>query len=360
MDNQYIIAALEQSIKQNNSLEITECREIPDIDSRSDYIKLDSIDSSLTNLNSAFGQVPQLLAIDTLSSAYICRFPEGITGKLTELQQGGFGSMIRGSNGKYVGSASFIPVASTEVILLKTFSLMSFATGKYFLTKIDKDLKALRGGIDDVLDFLYGDKKAELISEANFLKYAYENYVSIMEHESQRIATLAGIQSARKTATQDIEFYINDLTKLSDKDSKDVEKYIERAEQIRNSLDFSLQTYVFASVMEIYYAQNSDKAYLTYCENDINQYIKRCENKINSCYSIIKGRISGKNNNKIIKLGSSSQSSSEMQSINTILQAYEEGNDSKLKLIVSDTLNAITKPSEYYISSKSEIYLKAK
>lgn len=65
--------------------------------------------------------------------------------------------------------------------------------------------------MDKILEFLYGDKKAELLSEVSFIKYAYENYSSIMGHNEQRVATIASLQDAKKVAIKDIEFYMCDL-----------------------------------------------------------------------------------------------------------------------------------------------------
>ena len=45
--------------------------------------------------------------------------------------------------------------------------------------------------IDKILEFLYGEKKAELMSEVSFVKYAYQNYGSIMGCNPQRIATIS-------------------------------------------------------------------------------------------------------------------------------------------------------------------------
>jgi hypothetical protein len=44
------------------------------------------------------------------------------------------------------------------------------------------------------------------MSEINFIQRAYKNYNSIMNHESQRIATISSIQNAEKVAMKDIEF----------------------------------------------------------------------------------------------------------------------------------------------------------
>ena len=66
--------------------------------------------------------------------------------------------------------------------------------------------------IDQIMGFLYGDKKAELIAEISFVKYAFENYSSIMLHDSQQVATISSLQESRKIAIKDIEFYMYDLT----------------------------------------------------------------------------------------------------------------------------------------------------
>ena len=59
------------------------------------------------------------------------------------------------------------------------------------------------------------------MAEMSFIKYAYENYSSIMSHEEQRIATITSLQEAKKVAMKDIEFCINDLEMTVSHKTKD-------------------------------------------------------------------------------------------------------------------------------------------
>ena len=363
MEDNQNMKDITQLIGQNRGFEIQECPEIPDIDKRSEYTKLDSSDSDYAQMNLVLSQLPALWAADALSDAYICRFPAGVFGSITRLNQGGYGSMLQGADGKFVGSASFFPiekVATAELAILNAFSLMSIATGQYFLSKINSDLKMLQGSVDKILEFLYGDKKAELLSEASFVRYAYENYAAIMAHPEQRLATIASLQNTRKVAMQDIEFYLRDLNTAAEGDRKG-EELVQIAEQIRTSLEFSLQLYAMSSVMEAYFAQNSDKNYLAYIENSIVQCINRCERKINNSYSVIKTKLLNDQNSNINRLaGKFIKTSSEgaMAAVEKVLSRYEDGADSELKETTGRALQAIQRSAEYYITKKGDIYIK--
>ena len=352
-----------QLIGQNKGFEIQECPEIPDIDKRKEYTKLDSFENDYGQMNLVLSQFPALWAAETLSEAYICRFPTGVFGSLTKLNQGGYGSMLRNANGQFVGSASFFPiekVAATELAILNTFSLMSVVTGQYFLSKINSDLRMLQGNVDKILEFLYGDKKAELLSEASFVRYAYENYAAIMSRPEQRLATIVSLQNTRKIAMQDIEFYLRDLNTVAEGDRKG-DELVQVSEQIRTSLEFSLQLYAMSSVMEAYFAQNSDKNYLAYIENSIVQCINRCERKINNSYSMIKTKLLTDQNSNINKLaGKFIKTSSEgaMSAVEKVLSRYEDGTDSELKESTGRALQSIRCPAEYYITKKGDIYIK--
>ena len=99
--------------------------------------------------------------------------------------------MIR-ENGKFVGTASFYSLSS-QAMILGAFTAMSVASGQYFLKKINSEMRMMKMRLDEILEFLYGDKKAELISEMSFIRYAYQNYSSIMAHDLQRIATIGSL-----------------------------------------------------------------------------------------------------------------------------------------------------------------------
>ena len=122
-------------------------------------------------------QLPAVVAANALSDMYMVRFPAGIPNALTPLKQGGFSTMVKGENGRIAGTASLYSVEA-QAAVLGAFNAMSIVSGQYFLAQINSELKTMNQNIDKILEFLYGDKKAELISEVSFVKSAYQNSFS--------------------------------------------------------------------------------------------------------------------------------------------------------------------------------------
>ena len=66
------------------------------------------------------------------------------------------------ANGHIAGHASFYPLAA-QAAVLGAFTVLSAVTGQYFLTQINSELKIVNQKLDEILGFLYGEKKAELM-----------------------------------------------------------------------------------------------------------------------------------------------------------------------------------------------------
>lgn len=107
--------------------------------------------------------IPTVAVAGTMAGAYTVSFPKGLPHTLMKLRQGGFGSSIM-ENGKIVGTASLNPM-TVQATVLGVFTIMSIATGQFFLTQINKELYMINRKLDDILKFLYEEKKAELLSE---------------------------------------------------------------------------------------------------------------------------------------------------------------------------------------------------
>lgn len=139
-------------------------------------------------------------AIDSaaLANAYIVRFPEGLPHTLMKLGQGGVSSTVVNASGRIAGTASLFD-AQFLAVVSTSFSLMSFATGQYYLKNIYNNLDMINLKIDQILGFLYGEKSAELLAEISFVNEAYKNYSSIMKHDSQRLSVLVGLQDSKKS-----------------------------------------------------------------------------------------------------------------------------------------------------------------
>ena len=48
-----------------------------------------------------------------------------------------------------------------------------------------------------------------------------------------------------------------------------------------------MQLYVFSSLLELYYSQNTDSSYLKYVEADVSSYIDKCEKRMLSSFSVL-------------------------------------------------------------------------
>ena len=282
-----------QSIQKKSGFEIMPYESNTDFTDEKRFKKLNLSSDQKMQISELLQHIPTMAAAGAMAGAYTVKFPEGLPHTLMVLKRGGFGSQII-ENGRIVGSASFYSMLG-QAMVLGVFSAMSVATGQFFLMQINKELHMINKKLDEILIFLSESKRAELLSELSFVKYAYENYESIMKFDSQRIATIGSIQESKKIAMQDIDFYladlknkINNITKKNDFNSlttamdNDIKSVIE-------NLDFSLQLYLMSSLMEIYYAQNYEKKYIEYVEDSIKGYIKDCNDQVLSNYGTLKG-----------------------------------------------------------------------
>ena len=298
--------------------------------------------------------IPSLVAAETLAETYVVKFPDGLQHSLVALHQGGFSTMYKEGE-KFAGSASLYSTAS-QAAFLRVFTIMSIISGQYFLSQINSELKVMKLNIDKILEFLYGDKKAELMSEVSFVKYAYQNFDSIMEHDGQRIATISSLQNARKIAMKDIEFYIGDLdSAVNGKDGSDIGSLTESTMQIKASLELSMQLYGISSVLETYYAHNHDASYIKYIDNEISSYIGKCEKRMLSSFSILSRRISEYKGNLLKKIDKTSYE----KTVSELVDSLNSSEESMLLKSLKESLWAGTKATEYYVTKNGMVYLKS-
>lgn len=345
-------------IKHAGEFDIAPCDGYFDFEDKTRFKQMDLNSAQKMHISALIQQVPSVIASDTISKAYSVSFPKGLPHTLTALKQGGFGSMVR-ENGKFAGSASFYELG-TQGIIMGAFSAMSIATGQYFLTQINSELTMMNQKIDRILEFLYGDKKAELMSELSFSKYAYQNYNSIMSHDEQRVATLISLQESRKVAMKDIEFYMGDLDSTVNQDAKNYTSFdslANKAFQIRESLEFSLQLYTMSSLLEVYYAQNHDQDYIQYLEGDMTLYIDKCEKRILSSFSILNRRFSEYKANPIEKFGKFEKTAHENR-MSVLIESLNNGEESAMRKSLRTALSASKQKAEYYLNKDGNMYTK--
>ena len=94
-------------LKQEGNFDIAPLNEQINLADKSQFTKIKLTPSETSQLSALMSQLPATIASGAMSNLYTVRFPQGMPHTLTQLKQGGVGSMIKGTDGKYVGSASF-------------------------------------------------------------------------------------------------------------------------------------------------------------------------------------------------------------------------------------------------------------
>lgn len=357
-----------QEIKKTGSFDIQPCTSLTNIEDNPKFKKIELTSGQKAQMQAIINNLPRMANIAAVSGVakyaatndlYIMTLPIGMRKFLMTYKDGrGFGNTLFGVNKEFamqvgLNRVDIAPVLAAQNVAMVTLTAMSVVTQQYFLAQINNDLDRIKLGVDKILEFLYGDKKAELMSEVSFVKYALNNYSAIMDNQTQRIATIAGLQHARKVAMKDCEFYVSDLeTTVNEKN--DISAITMKAMQIEESLTLSLQLCVMSTILEVNYSQNYDEDYLKYIEDDISLYIDKTEKFIIGIYNKLQLMIENAKNSKWKGVDKE-----ELQDgVKAVLDRYKNGGESELTRTLRSGLHTADKASTYYISSKGEIYIK--
>ena len=326
-----------------------------DLEDKTRFTKLELSSGQKMQVSALLQQLPQTIAVGKLSNAYSVTFPEGMPHVLTKLKQGGYGSMIR-ANGHIVGTASFYPLAA-QAAVLGAFTVLSAVTGQYFLTQINSELKLVNQKLDEILGFLYGEKKSELTAHINFVKYAHDNFGTIMLHEDQKSATIGNLQEAKIIAMKDIEFYLSDLDTITNKKAanySDLCSMMDKALHIKDSIEMARQLYVVSGLLELYYSQNYENQYISYIKSDMISYVNKCDNRILSGLSSLRGKITDCRE----KRHETEDKHNRIQELTSLIMPYEDGNDSPIRTAMESSIAALYAKAEYYLDNSGNIYVK--
>ncbi|MCR4717440.1 MAG: hypothetical protein K5656_09680 [Lachnospiraceae bacterium] len=243
--------------------------------------------------------LPAIAGSVGMTGAYLVKFPKGIPHTLTKLKQGGFSSYVKGENGQFVRSASLFSM-TPQAVVLGAFTVMAIASGQFFLARINNELKQISKSVEDILEFLYGEKKSDLLSEVSFVKGAIEDYSYIMNCEDQRIATLVGIQSARKTAMKDCDFYLNRIKDTADKTSnlkdkskdwKELRNNINYIDNVAKSLEVAKELFLMSVLLEVYYSENYNKKYLEKTAKRTQIYLRTIDTEYKTVCTTVKNSV---------------------------------------------------------------------
>lgn len=336
--------------------EVVPCEKMNDISQHKEYKKLEFTKGQSIQFNGLFQQLPAMAASGSLQNAFYIRLPEGLPDgwHLMGYGNGGIGSPIHGADGKIVAHASF-EQAKFNAVILNGFAAMAVVSGQYFLAQINSELHTINQGLDKILEFLYSDKKSELIAEVSFAKYAYQNYSSIVSNSEQRIATITSLQAAKKVAIKDIEFYMSDLSEtVNSKTNSDINALVEKVFRIKDCLELSMQLYVMSGMLEVYYASNRDAGYLQWLEDDAITYLSKCEKRMLSCFSMLSMQIHNYKENLLKKVDKEPL----IRKVDEVIDIYSKGTESEICNSFRSALRTPGKAAEYYVDDDKVVYFK--
>lgn len=346
-------------LKQEGNFDIAPLNEQINLADKSQFTKIKLTPSETSQLSALMSQLPATIASGTMSNLYTVRFPQGMPHTLTQLKQGGVGSMIKGADGKYVGSASFYQL-TTPAVVMAAFTAMSIASSQFFLAQINKRLDVVHLKIDKIIEFLYGEKRAELISEITFVRYAYQNYQSMMNHANQCSATISSLQESRKIAMKDIEFYIGDMERYVAMDSKNADEMndlVKKTMQTAECLNLSIQLFIVSSVLEMYYSQNMDTEFVKFLESDCSYYIDKCEKRMFAAFSVLKHRVSDFKAKLPIQKELKHKDALE-KDINEQIDLLSNSELSENRKTLRSAFDAVNQMTEYIVKSDGSVYMR--
>lgn len=326
------------------------------------YKKLELSSAENARISEFFREVPSVLKIGgAKQSYYVAKWPNGLPNILSIFKNGNAAGALINAGGKVAVQASLVSLVQTG------FSLL-VAIMRFFLGDTNRQLTVINQKIDEILEVLYGDKRAELISAIRFTRDAYENFSSIMEHDGQRNATIHNLQSARMTAMQDVEFYLSDLhstvSKYNGNNNRfpdkipEMERIVSKAIQSSECLDLSVQLYMTTNLMEIYYSQNYDPKYLRSVENSVRSDISRCEKQMIGDFNALKASLVHQWQKKADWDKDKEKIHALVQQVEQKLEPLMNDKGNALKAQFRKALRSIEKETECCIGADGTVYLK--
>lgn len=307
------------------------------------YEKIELSDLEIGRLNALASDIPTAAAAGAISNMYTITFPKGIQSTLTKLNQGGYSTLLKGADGKFVGTASLYP-ATTQALLLGTFTALSFATGQFFLSAINKELKEINRKLDEIISLLHEDKKCELFAEIKYVKDVFNNCRYIVSNEVLCNAKIIGLQNSQKIALSDIEFYKKLLIVTVEKEKNIDEKNLDGIMKIADTLILSLQLYLMSIITEVLcIKQVVDEGYKNSQIESLYDYSVACKNALSASFSKIQDRLNNGKNKKKEEL---------LKKVEKKIEAIDNFDIGKMKEEIKDRMRLMNQSVTYIIQGE--------
>ena len=163
-------------------------------------------------------------------------------------------------------------------IISGVFNAMSFATGQYYMSEINKNLKSISTGIDEIQDFLKTDKACAIKADYITLSRICRDMNFIMENDYERKAVSSDLKRINNNAIANIEFFkimtesaINRLYK--DSKVEEFQKVVKKLEEYYPQYWCSVFNYILSEALNAILSEMDSSKYLTGRYIDLNNEI---------------------------------------------------------------------------------------
>lgn len=296
----------------NSDLVLMRLRPESDPDNLISRLDMEKVPSS-DGLSRILGNIPQIASAIALSQSFRIVMPAGVVGNLMTLVQnpamsGLSTTSIVGKGGQIVGSAGLASM-SAFVAPMVMWTVLSFLTGQFFLTKIQKNTQDIFEELRNIMYFLVAKEEGDLGARVEFLHYVSTNFNALSTNSEMRVSTLTNLQKTNIESLAGIKLWTSQIEKgLKDistsinlvKQNKDkrenIDKVVSLIGETRQHINRALaswQCYSLGSTLEIQMGSIFEPSLLNYTKKSLSQQatefkaaLVKAENIWNDCSHI--------------------------------------------------------------------------
>jgi len=174
--------------------------------------------SSNDELSLALGKIPEIASAIALSQSFRIVMPAGVLGKLMPLVKDPAMSglltttIVGGKSGQIIGVAGLASM-SGFILPVVVWTILSFITGQFFLSQIQKNTRAIFDELRNILFFLVAKEESDLGARIEFLHYVVMNFKALSRNSEMRLTTLVNLQKVNIESLAGLKLWVHNIEK---------------------------------------------------------------------------------------------------------------------------------------------------
>ncbi|ULT59609.1 hypothetical protein L1999_14245 [Neobacillus drentensis] len=121
---------------------------------------------------------------------------------------------------RWLKNDAFLSISNTAQVVSNAFNALSTVTGQYFMAQVNENLLDIKGGIDDIKQYIDAVNQSELETALQEL-YEIIEHIRFIMNDSERVrTTLIQINGIRTVAKKNINLYKKQIEKIIERESE--------------------------------------------------------------------------------------------------------------------------------------------